>query len=81
MRRYYYFHHYLAQVVKLVDTPDLGSGAVRCVGSSPILGTLPNVFSETSKWSVLFFSNHLLNKSINFTEGEIQKSSDHGHYC
>ena len=27
-----------AQVVKLVDTPDLGSGAVRCVGSSPILG-------------------------------------------
>ena len=28
-----------AQVVKLVDTPDLGSGAVRCVGSSPILGT------------------------------------------
>lgn len=28
----------LAQVVKLVDTPDLGSGAERCVGSSPILG-------------------------------------------
>lgn len=27
-----------AQVVKLVDTPDLGSGAARCVGSSPILG-------------------------------------------
>ncbi len=25
-------------MVKLVDTPDLGSGAVRCVGSSPILG-------------------------------------------
>jgi len=25
-------------VVKLVDTPDLGSGIVRCVGSSPILG-------------------------------------------
>lgn len=30
-----YFH---AQMVKLVDTPDLGSGAARCVGSSPILG-------------------------------------------
>ncbi len=29
---------YPAQVVKLVDTPDLGSGAERCVGSSPILG-------------------------------------------
>ncbi len=28
-----------AVVVKLVDTPDLGSGAARCVGSSPILGT------------------------------------------
>ena len=28
----------LAQVVKLVDTPDLGSGAAKCVGSSPILG-------------------------------------------
>lgn len=25
----------LASVVKLVDTPDLGSGALRCVGSSP----------------------------------------------
>ncbi len=28
-----------AGVVELVDTPDLGSGAARCVGSSPILGT------------------------------------------
>jgi hypothetical protein len=27
-----------AQVVKLVDTLDLGSSAARCVGSSPILG-------------------------------------------
>lgn len=27
-----------AQVVKLVDTPDLGSGAARCEGSSPFLG-------------------------------------------
>lgn len=26
-------------MVKLADTPDLGSGTVRCVGSSPILGT------------------------------------------
>ena len=29
-----------AGVVKLVDTPDLGSGASRCVGSSPITRTL-----------------------------------------
>jgi hypothetical protein len=27
-------------MVELVDTPDLGSGAVRYVGSSPILGIL-----------------------------------------
>ncbi len=33
---------FFAQVVELVDTPDLGSGAVRYVGSSPILG---NFFS------------------------------------
>lgn len=26
-------------MVKLVDTPDLGSGAARCVGSSPIIRT------------------------------------------
>lgn len=34
------YSYYLppAQVVKLVDTSDLGSGAARCVGSSPILG-------------------------------------------
>ncbi len=32
--------HINAQVVKLADTPDLGSGAVRCVGSTPILGNL-----------------------------------------
>ena len=31
-----------AQMVELVDTPDLGSGAVRYVGSSPILG----IFSD-----------------------------------
>ena len=29
----------LAQVAKLVDAPDLGSGAARCGGSSPFLGT------------------------------------------
>lgn len=31
-------------MVKLVDTPDLGSGAVRCVGSSPILGIIKGHF-------------------------------------
>ncbi len=42
-------------MVKLVDTPDLGSGAVRCVGSSPILGIFPNVLSEIIKRSDFSF--------------------------
>ena len=29
-----------APVVKLADTPDLGSGAVRCAGSSPVRRTI-----------------------------------------
>ena len=37
----------IAQVVKLVDTLDLGSSAVRCVGSSPSLGKLSRaIFSS-----------------------------------
>jgi hypothetical protein len=43
-------------MVKLVDMPDLGSGAARRVGSSPILGTFqmfllkyPNIFSSSMK--------------------------------
>lgn len=38
-----------ADMVKLVDMPDLGSGAARRVGSSPIIRTkkkLLNTFSE-----------------------------------
>ena len=31
--------HKFADVVKLVDTPDLGSGAERCAGSSPSIRT------------------------------------------
>lgn len=42
-----------AQVVKLVDTPDLGSGAERCVGSSPILGTSQDTFPQ-GKCPLLF---------------------------
>lgn len=45
-------------MVKLVDTPDLGSGAARCVGSSPILGTLPETFSETEVSPVFHFVTH-----------------------
>ena len=33
-------HLYYADVVELVDTPDLGSGAARCGGSSPLVRTI-----------------------------------------
>ena len=35
-----------ADMVKLVDMPDLGSGAARRVGSSPIIRTKPLTFRE-----------------------------------
>lgn len=35
----YWLHYTPAGVVKLVDTPDLGSGASRCAGSSPSIRT------------------------------------------
>ncbi len=34
-----YLHTNFADMVKLVDMPDLGSGAARRVGSSPIIRT------------------------------------------
>ena len=34
-------------MVKLVDTPDLGSGAARFVGSSPILGKTTRVMIQS----------------------------------
>ena len=56
-----------AQVVKLVDTPDLGSGASRYGGSSPLLGNpLPSLISMRSrkvqkpkpyKWDTSIYSN------------------------
>ena len=38
--------HALADVVELVDTPDLGSGAERCGGSSPLIRTNFRLLSE-----------------------------------
>lgn len=35
-----------ADMVKLVDMPDLGSGAARRVGSSPIIRTKPLTYKE-----------------------------------
>ena len=37
----------IADVVKLVDTPDLGSGAERCAGSSPSIRTNRSRCRET----------------------------------
>ena len=37
----YICNHNFADMVKLVDMPDLGSGAARRVGSSPIIRTKP----------------------------------------
>ena len=34
----------IAGVVKLVDTPDLGSGSERCAGSSPSIRTIRSRF-------------------------------------
>lgn len=44
-------------MVKLVDTPDLGSGAVRCVGSSPILGISSEIFSEMKMFPVFLLTS------------------------
>lgn len=39
-------------MVELVDTQDLGSCAVRCVGSSPILGNFSNSMGASAKIQV-----------------------------
>ena len=51
-------------MVKLVDMPDLGSGAARRVGSSPIIRT--EKASEKSE-AFLFYFVFTLNESYKFT--------------
>ncbi len=48
-------------MVELVDTPDLGSGIARYVGSSPILGTLGDIFRNEN---VSFFFFRIYNESV-----------------
>ena len=48
-----------ADMVKLVDMPDLGSGAARRVGSSPIIRT-----KKASQSEKLFFMSFFLNYFI-----------------
>ncbi len=45
-------------MVKLVDMPDLGSGAARRVGSSPIIRT--KSFSTEKLFSIIDVSNKVL---------------------
>ncbi len=45
-----------AGVVKLVDTPDLGSGAVRCGGSSPSTRTKKKTLRNSKGFFIYFFS-------------------------
>ena len=50
-----------AQVVELVDTPDLGSGAARYVGSSPILGNIAeDTFRSEGVFALLGINDGLL---------------------
>ena len=47
-----------AGMVKLVDTPDLGSGAARCEGSSPFTRTkTSDLFKSEVFYYVLFTNN------------------------
>ena len=43
-------------MVKLVDTPDLGSGAARCVGSSPSTRTIPTTIGRFFKKNTMQIS-------------------------
>ena len=45
--------HTHAHVVKLVDMPSWGGGAIRCAGSNPVVGTL--IKSTCSSEQVLFY--------------------------
>jgi hypothetical protein len=51
-----------ADMVKLVDMPDLGSGAARRVGSSPIIRTKTNaityILSSCVFWFIMIVSNY-----------------------
>jgi hypothetical protein len=47
-------HHNYADMVKLVDMPDLGSGAARRVGSSPIIRTEALLFRRAFFMFILF---------------------------
>ena len=48
---------FIARVAKLVDAPDLGSGVLRRVGSSPITRTIEQKRNSQKKRVPLFFEN------------------------
>ena len=47
-----------AGMVKLVDTPDLGSGAARCEGSSPFTRTKTSDSFELEVFYYVLFTNN-----------------------
>ena len=47
----------LADMAKLVDVPDLGSGAERRVGSSPIIRTKPLAIKKLGAYFLFLNSN------------------------
>ena len=66
------FANQLAGMVKLVDTPDLGSGAARCEGSSPFTRTYNKsyLFDCQIFKTFLFFSNFsFIKKALNNVQG------------
>ncbi len=59
-----------ADMVKLVDTPDLGSGAARCVGSSPIIRTKRIPFDRSQR-DFLIFKNTFFRSEFIFNHNDM----------
>ena len=59
----------VARVAKLVDAPDLGSGVLRRVGSSPITRTTKRILTTDNQQVNILFSywrQRVVNRAIRF---------------
>ena len=54
----------IARVAKLVDAPDLGSGVLRRVGSSPITRTIGQKRNFRENFPLFYFCNLLINEQL-----------------
>ena len=63
-----------ADVVKLADTPDLGSGAVRCAGSSPVIRIVKN--PGLVRTGIFFINTKICEGEINVAEYFFGKLDD-----